>query len=318
MLAQGAPYFAAPALQAALRTYQDYLLRHITVRAGALKRPIIMHSAVALHPALRLDWNSPLNLDKVFLDEEVQKAGTQFVLIHAGYPSHHAVAAMLSQFPNLFADVSFYSKFPGVLEEIYRVFLSLAPPTKVMHGSDSNNVPEEIGYCAWNTRQVLAKVLRDFRGYGWTEADCARVATSVLSENATPRVRPAHLMRPATRPPGEMVMSWKNVARLLVVLACAAPTAAQAQYDLKQRPDMNTTLGPRRVPIPPRDLSKEPGDRAAGRHAHRWHGRAPGAERHRRHAGQPSFSRSGRPRGHRCRPARPRHRRHRSRTSCPG
>ena len=185
VLAQGAPFYAAPALQAALRTYQDYLLRHITVHAGRLKRPIIMHSAVALHPALRLEWNSPLNLDKVFLDEDVQKAGTQFVLIHAGYPSHHAVAAMLSQFPNLFADVSFYSKFPGVLEEIYRAFLSLAPPTKVMHGSDSNNVPEEIGYCAWNTRQALARVLNDFRAYGWTDADCARVANGVLFENAT-------------------------------------------------------------------------------------------------------------------------------------
>ena len=53
-------------------------------------------------------------------------------------------------------------------------------------------------------------------------------------------------------------MSRKNVARVLVAFVCALPSVALAQYDLKQRPDMNTTLGPRRIPVPPRDLSKEP------------------------------------------------------------
>ena len=66
-------------MQEAFRNYQDFLLRHIYIKAGELKSRIIIHTAVALHPALRFD---------------------------------------------------------------------------------SNNVPEEIGYCAWNVRQVLAKNIK--------------------------------------------------------------------------------------------------------------------------------------------------------------
>ncbi len=126
-----------------------------------------------------------MELRHVFLDDEVKRVETQFLLIHTGYPYHHFVAAMLSQFPNVYTDLSFYSKFPGVLEETLRAFLSLAPSQKVMHGSDSNNVPEEIGYCAWNVRHVLAKILDDFhRNYGWTEEDCSEIANNVLHRNA--------------------------------------------------------------------------------------------------------------------------------------
>lgn len=184
-VAQNAPYYKEPALNAALKTYQDSLYKHIYVKAGQLDRPIVIHTAVALHPALRFEYNNPLGLYEVFQDDDIQKAATQFVLIHTGYPSHHVVASMISQFPNVYTDVSFYSKFPGVLEETYRAFLSLAPSTKVMHGSDSNNVPEEIGYCASNTRRVLARVLNDFQAhYGWTDADCSTIARNVMGENA--------------------------------------------------------------------------------------------------------------------------------------
>jgi predicted TIM-barrel fold metal-dependent hydrolase len=183
--AQNAPYYTEPALNEALRTYQDYVYKRIFAKAGELERPIVIHTAVALHPALRFEFNNPLAMYDVFQDDEIRKAATQFVLIHTGYPSHDVVAAMLSQFPNVYADMSFYSKFPGVLEETYRAFLALAPSEKIMHGSDSNNVPEEIGYCASNTRRVLARVLNDYRThYGWTQADVNKMAENVMHRNA--------------------------------------------------------------------------------------------------------------------------------------
>ena len=172
-------------MQEAFRNYQDFLLRHIYIKVGELKSRVIIHTAVALHPALRFDFNSPLQLRDVFLDDEIKRVETRFLLIHTGYPYHQHVAAMLSQFPNVYTDLSFYSKFPGVLEETLRAFLALAPADKVMHGSDSNNVPEEIGYCAWNVRQVLAKILRDHKSdYGWSQSDCEVIANKVLHENA--------------------------------------------------------------------------------------------------------------------------------------
>ncbi len=184
-VAQDAPYYKEPTLNAALKTYQDFLYKHIYVKAGRVDRPIVIHTAVALHPALRFEFNNPLGLYDVFQDDDVRKAATRFVLFHTGYPSHHAVASMISQFPNVFVDMSFYAKFPGVLEETYRAFLGLAPSEKIMHGSDSNNVPEEIGYCASNTRLVLARVLHDYRTYyGWTQADITKIADNVMHKNA--------------------------------------------------------------------------------------------------------------------------------------
>lgn len=179
------PLYDDPELARALRSYQDFLLKHIYVKAGELDLAVIIHSAVALHPALRFDWNSPLGLYQVFQDDDIKRVETKFVIIHTGYPYHHHVAALLSQFPNVYTDVSFYCNFPGTLEETLRAFLGLAPSEKVMHGSDSDTVPEIMGYCAENIRRVMAKVLNDYRShYGWTEKDCEKMARNVLSDNA--------------------------------------------------------------------------------------------------------------------------------------
>jgi len=173
-------------LKIAFRSYQDFLLKQIFIKAGELGVPVLIHTAVGLHPALRFEFNTPEHLHEVFLDEDLKKVETRFVLLHTGYPYHDYVAAMLSQFPNLYVDLSFYSKFPGILEETLRAFIGLAPSEKIMHGSDSNNVPEEIGYCAWNTRSVLAKILTDYKeNYGWTQSDCNLAASNILSESAT-------------------------------------------------------------------------------------------------------------------------------------
>ncbi|HEY7817312.1 MAG TPA: amidohydrolase family protein, partial [Vicinamibacteria bacterium] len=179
------PLYDDPAISRAVHRYQDFLLKHMYVRAGEMGLKVIIHTAVGLHPGLRFDYNSPVDMYHTFQNDDVKRAYTEFVLIHTGYPYHHHVAALLSQFPNVYTDVSFYAKFPGTLEETLRAFLSLAPSEKVMHGSDSNNVPEEIGYCADNGRRVLGKLLGEFQSYyGWTRKDCLVAAENVLSENA--------------------------------------------------------------------------------------------------------------------------------------
>jgi hypothetical protein len=179
------PVFADPKNGLALTTLEDFLFRHIYVKAGRLERPIIIHSAVALHPALRMDFNDPRPLYAVFTDPDIQEARTRFVLIHAGYPTPDVVAAFISQFPNVYTDVSFYSKYPGALLEVYRSLLALGPSNKIMHGSDANTVPEELGYCAWNSRAVLAKVLTEYKeSFGWTQADITKMAENILHRTA--------------------------------------------------------------------------------------------------------------------------------------
>jgi hypothetical protein len=181
----GVPLFADDATNQAVRTYQDYIFKHVYVRAGELKRPIIIHSAVALHPALRPDLNDPAHLYPILTDPAIVAAETHFVVIHTGFPNHNVLASMNSQFTRLYVDVSHISKYPGALEQTLRSLIGLGPTYKIMHGSDTGTVPEEIGYCAWNTRHALGKILSEYKAsYGWTQDDISRAAREILHENA--------------------------------------------------------------------------------------------------------------------------------------
>ena len=181
----GRPIYQNHEDEIALRRYEDFLLRHIYVKAGLLECPIIIHSAVAFAPSLRTDFNDPSQLYYVLTDDKIIKAFTTFVIIHTGYPSHHIVASLISQFPQVYVDTSFFSRYPGTLDETYRALLALAPSGKVMHGSDGGQVPDEAAYCAWNTRVVLADILHDYKGlYGWSQSDVESIAADVLHRNA--------------------------------------------------------------------------------------------------------------------------------------
>nr|WP_232307092.1 amidohydrolase family protein [Sphingomonas sp. Y57] len=179
-----APIYDDDKITAALWAYEDYLLNALFVHAGELGLNIIIHVCVALNTLLRADWNDPRGLYHTFTDAAVQAAGTRFVLIHSGYPYHHHVASFISQFPNVYTDLSYISHHPGTLEEVLRVFLGLAPSDKIMHGSDFSG-PEAFAYSVDNERRILAKVLADYRDhYGWTDRDCERMARNVLSGTA--------------------------------------------------------------------------------------------------------------------------------------
>ncbi len=182
----GALFYDDPAAREHVRVYQDYLFKQIYLQAGVLERPIIIHSAAILHPSLSIAHNNPLPLYDVFMDPDVVRAGTEFILIHGGFPNHQEVATFISQFPNVYVDVSHLAKYPAVLEEAYRALLAPGPAAKVMHGSDSGGVPDETGYCAWNSRQVLARILTEYKTYyGFTQADIDGMAHGVLHGNAS-------------------------------------------------------------------------------------------------------------------------------------
>jgi predicted TIM-barrel fold metal-dependent hydrolase len=179
------PLYNEPKLMEALRVYQDYLIKNIYIKAGEVGLPIIIHVCSAYSPEMRSERNNPIQLDEVFKDDDILRAETKFILIHAGYPYYHLVGSLINRFPNVFTDISFITWLPSLLEEILRHFISVAPSEKVMHASDTVAIPEYLGYCASNTRRALAKILNDFRAdYGWTEECCIKIAKNIMSENA--------------------------------------------------------------------------------------------------------------------------------------
>ena len=167
-------------------TYQDFILRQIYIEAGRMGMPILFHVASALHPALTPINNDPRDLYTVFQDAEIVCAGTRFLILHGGYPLHREVATILSQNPNVYADTSFFSQYPAILEEMLTVFLQLAPYYKIMHGSDSNFFAEVMAYAAYNMRNSLGRILTRFeRDWGWSSRHCNTVAEAVLGGNAS-------------------------------------------------------------------------------------------------------------------------------------
>ena len=87
----------------------------------------------------------------------MRRAGTKFLLIHTGYPAHHIVSSLISQYPNVYVDLSHYSVDVSWLNAgILAEYLSLSSPNKVMHGTDTAH-PDVTAFGAHNTRVGLAK-----------------------------------------------------------------------------------------------------------------------------------------------------------------
>jgi hypothetical protein len=170
--------------EAALKKYQDFVLKTIFCEAGRIKVPMVIHVATALTPSLKTWNNDPEKLYSVLDNDDVRRANTNFFLLHTGYPDHHKITALISQYPNVFVDLSWISANTTYLYTILDEYLSIASSTKVTHGSDTAN-PDVMAYAAHNTRHALSKfAAKLFDEYGWGENEIHELAENVLHRNA--------------------------------------------------------------------------------------------------------------------------------------
>jgi len=179
------PIYTEHAAIRALKEYQDYLLKQIFVEAGKLGLVVVIHTAVAVHPALKPWLNDPEKLYSVFDNNDVRRGNAKFLLIHTGYPNHHIVSSLISQYPNVYVDLSHYavdlsSLNAGILAE----YLSISSPTKVMHGTDTAH-PDQTAYGAHNTRIALAKFAEYlYEVEHWSDSEITDLAEHVMYKNA--------------------------------------------------------------------------------------------------------------------------------------
>ena len=185
-VAQNAPYYKEPALNAALRTYQDYLLKRIFVKAGEVDQPIIIHTAVALHPALRFEFNNPLPLYDVFQDNDIRKAATRFVLIHTGYPTITAWPRCSASFPTSLPTCPSTRSFLACWRRHTARSWRWRRQEGLVHGSDSNRIRGD-GLLRLEHTARAGAGLTDYRTYyGWTQDDVNRMANNVMHATAHP------------------------------------------------------------------------------------------------------------------------------------
>ncbi|MFI5421210.1 MAG: amidohydrolase family protein, partial [Nitrososphaerales archaeon] len=179
------PVYKEPEAIRALKVYQDYLLRNIFMEAGKQNLVTVIHTAVAVHPALKPWLNDPVKLYSIFDNDDVRRAGTKFLLIHTGYPAHHIVSSLISQYPNVYVDLSHYSVDVSWLNAgILAEYLSLSSPTKVMHGTDTAH-PDVTAFGAHNTRVGLAKYAEWlYEVEHWSDSEITDLAELVMYKNA--------------------------------------------------------------------------------------------------------------------------------------
>jgi len=163
---------------------QDFVARHIFLRAGALGLPVHVHTGFGADAGLRSLDSSALNLESVFSD--LRFVGTRFLILHASYPQADKLKPLLEK-RNVFVEFSavnwmvFEEELARILEDW---FLYPGAADKVMFGSDAG-APVLFWIAARNSRQALYRALAALVARGRLSEDGAvRVAEKVMRGNA--------------------------------------------------------------------------------------------------------------------------------------
>ncbi|MDH4197336.1 MAG: amidohydrolase family protein [Candidatus Aminicenantes bacterium] len=163
---------------------QDFVARHIFLKAGELGLPVHVHTGFGADAGLRNLDSSALNLESVLSDIRFKE--TRFLILHASYPFADKLKPLLEK-RNVFVDFSAVN-WMVVEEELGRIledwFLYPGATEKVMFGSDAG-APVLFWVAARNSRDALYRALAALVDRGrLTEDGAVRVAEKVMRTNA--------------------------------------------------------------------------------------------------------------------------------------
>jgi predicted TIM-barrel fold metal-dependent hydrolase len=169
---------------------QDHVARHMFLKAPELGLTVHIHVAAGSPPFLRLGDNDVAHLENILTNPRF--FGTQFVLIHGGFPDVED-AAYQSLKPHVWIDVSaqtFFYPMPELVERL-RIYL-IYSASSVLFGTDVSSFPSVPGGPEVQ-HIVLSKKLRDALNLAlagmvqdglMTVEEAISVGRGVLHENA--------------------------------------------------------------------------------------------------------------------------------------
>jgi predicted TIM-barrel fold metal-dependent hydrolase len=107
------------------------------------------------------------------------------LLIHAGWPWTDEAAFMASILPHVYLDLSIGIPWGSLaIDRLIETALGLAPPSKVLYGSDEASEPEVAWFAAHVAREALERVLATGVERRWlTPAQATGIGTDVLADN---------------------------------------------------------------------------------------------------------------------------------------
>lgn len=169
---------------------QDFIARQVFLAAPGHGLAVHIHVGAGNPPFLRLGDNAVANLENVLADPRF--FGTQFVLIHGGFPQVEATAYQ-SLRPNVWIDISAQAHFVPLrnLADNIRTYLTYSPQS-VLFGTDVSAFPSVPGgpevqhhVLSERMRAALAIALAEMVVNGEIGADeAARMGEDVLRGNA--------------------------------------------------------------------------------------------------------------------------------------
>jgi len=180
---------AAYVHKASYKKLQDFLFRHISAEAGRLGMAVHLHVAWGPGGYFHITGTNPLLLESAFNDTSLH--GTNFVLLHGGWPFTREITALLTK-PNVYTDFSSQTlnNYPRAVAGVLREWLEFAPD-KVLFATDAYPYSEQMGWeqSGWvasdTGRQALGLALTCMLNDGEITRDRAlELAHMLLRDNA--------------------------------------------------------------------------------------------------------------------------------------
>ncbi len=163
---------------------QDFIARHIFLKAGELKLPVHFHTGFGASAGLKNLDSNPLNLESIFSD--IRFKDTDFLMLHAGYPFWDKLKPLLEK-RNIYVDFSAVNwfVFEEELEEIlYEWLIYPGASDKIMFGSDGG-APIFFWIAAENSRKALYRALKRLIDKGIiSEKKAIMIAEKIIRNNA--------------------------------------------------------------------------------------------------------------------------------------
>jgi uncharacterized protein len=160
---------------------RDALLWRALAVARAAEIPVHIHCGGG-DPAIVLEHARPSDLFPMLAAHMNQP----IVLIHSGWPWVEEGAFVASILPHVYLDTSLSTPWASLaIDSRLEILLGIAPPAKVMYGSDEASEPEVIWLSAHLAREALARVLEvGIERRHLNRAAAARIGADVMGGNA--------------------------------------------------------------------------------------------------------------------------------------